>query len=98
MLSGLIKNKNLFIHLYEIDKNTAKHYRQLPVPIVEAPYISAITCASPGESLRMCRRSSLFSSAYVVEPKGVAKDWPEILNNDMTLTSALLDRLLSCGH
>ncbi len=37
MQSGLIKNKNLFIHLYEIDKNTAKHYRQLPCPHCGGP-------------------------------------------------------------
>lgn len=32
MLSELIKKKNLFSHLYTIDKQTAEHYRQLPCP------------------------------------------------------------------
>jgi len=32
MLSELIKKKNLFLHLYKIDKNTAKRYRKLPCP------------------------------------------------------------------
>lgn len=37
MLSELIKNKNLFSHLYEIDKNTAERYRQLPCPHCGGP-------------------------------------------------------------
>jgi hypothetical protein len=37
MLSELIKKKNLFSHLYEIDKNTAKQYRQLPCPHCGGP-------------------------------------------------------------
>ncbi len=32
--------------------------------------------------------------AIIVTTNRVFKDWPEIFNNDMTLTSALLDRLL----
>lgn len=32
MLTKLIKKKNLFSHLYKIDKNTAERYRQLPCP------------------------------------------------------------------
>jgi hypothetical protein len=30
MLSELLKNKNLFYHLYTIDKNIAEQYRQMP--------------------------------------------------------------------
>ncbi len=37
MLSELIKNKNLFSHLYEIDKNTAEQYRQSPCPHCGGP-------------------------------------------------------------
>lgn len=37
MLSELIKKKNLFSHLYEIDKNTAEQYRQLPCPHCSGP-------------------------------------------------------------
>jgi hypothetical protein len=37
MLSELIKNKNLFSHLYEIDKKTAERYRQLPCPYCGGP-------------------------------------------------------------
>ena len=37
MLSELIKKKNLFFHLYEIDKSTAKRYRQLPCPHCGGP-------------------------------------------------------------
>ncbi len=32
--------------------------------------------------------------AIIITTNRVFKDWPEIFNNDMTLTSALLDRLL----
>jgi len=37
MLSELIKKKTLFSHLYEIDKNTAELYRQLPCPHCGGP-------------------------------------------------------------
>jgi hypothetical protein len=37
MLSELIKKKNLFSHLYEIDKKTAERYRQLPCPYCGGP-------------------------------------------------------------
>ena len=37
MLSELIKNKNLFSRLYEIDKSTAEQYRQLPCPYCGGP-------------------------------------------------------------
>ena len=37
MLSELIKNKNLFSHLYKIDKKTAEQYRQLPCPHCGGP-------------------------------------------------------------
>jgi len=37
MLSELIKKKNLFSDLYEIDKNTAERYRQLPCPHCGGP-------------------------------------------------------------
>ena len=37
MLSELIKNKNLFSHLYKIDKETAERYRQLPCPHCGGP-------------------------------------------------------------
>jgi hypothetical protein len=37
MLSKLIKKKNLFSDLYEIDKKTAERYRQLPCPHCGGP-------------------------------------------------------------
>jgi hypothetical protein len=37
MLSELIKKKNLFPHLYEIDKKMAEQYRQLPCPYCGGP-------------------------------------------------------------
>jgi len=37
MLSELIKKKNLFSHLYTIDKQTAEDYRQLPCPHCGGP-------------------------------------------------------------
>jgi len=37
MLSELLKNKNLFYHLYTIDKNVAEQYRQMPCPFCGGP-------------------------------------------------------------
>jgi hypothetical protein len=37
MLSELLKNKNLFCHLYTIDKNVAEQYRQMPCPLCGGP-------------------------------------------------------------
>ncbi len=37
MISELIKNKNLFSHLYKIDKTIAERYRRLPCPHCSGP-------------------------------------------------------------